>query len=210
MLIERRTKPKGRLIKRPAIVSVVLLIVLYAFHENILNYMAGQLVYKDDIKPCDAIVVLTGDGTGERLMAAIDLFNKGYGKEIVFWGGPIYWKITIAELYLRQLQDSGVAPEYAIWSDEKLSQVSTDGEAQVNIRLLKSKGARSFILVTSHYHTARARNVYKNLARDSGMTMLVYPATDSDVKLQGWWRDRNSAKVIFIEFQKTVWYKLFQ
>ncbi|KJU82629.1 protein containing DUF218 [Candidatus Magnetobacterium bavaricum] len=210
MLVDRRTKSTGRFIKRLAVVSVVLLIVLYVFHETILNYMASQLVYKDEVKPCDAIVVLTGDYTGERLMAAIDLFNKGYGKEIVFWGGPIYWKITIAELYLRQLQDSGVAPEHAIWSDEKLSQVSTDGEAQVNIRLLKSKGARSFILVTSHYHTARARNVYKPLARDNGMTMLVYPAADSNVKLKHWWRERESAKIVFLEFQKTIWYKLFQ
>lgn len=189
---------------------VVLLIVLYFFHVPILNYMASQLVYKDDVKPCDAIVVLTGDGTGERLMAAVELLKKGYGKYIVFWGGPIYWKITIAELYLRQLKDSGVEPEYAVWSDERLSQVSTDGEAQVNMRLLKDRGARSFILVTSHYHTARARNVYNPLAVGNGMTMVVYPAADSDVNLQGWWRYRNSAKVIFIEFQKTIWYKLFQ
>ncbi|MBF0316665.1 MAG: YdcF family protein [Nitrospirae bacterium] len=210
MLIDRSKKPKSSLIKRSTVVFVVLMIALYAFHEPVLNYMANQLVYKDDVKPCDAIVVLTGDYTGERLMTAIDLFKKGYGKNIVFWGGPIYWKITIAELYLRLLQDSGVAPEHAIWSDERLSQVSTHGEAKVNIRLLKSKEAKSFILVTSHYHTARSRNVYKKLAKDNDMTMIVYPAADSDVKLQGWWRDRNSAKIIFVEFQKTVWYRLFQ
>ncbi len=184
--------------------------VLYLFREPVLDYMAYQLVYKDDIKKSDAIVVLTGDYSGERLMAAIDLFKKGYGKEIVFWGGPIYWKITIAELYLRQLKENGVEPEHAVWSAEKLSQVSTDGEAQVNIKLLKNKGARSFILVTSHYHTARARHVYERLARDNGMTMYVYPAQDSNVRLQGWWKERESAKIIFLEFQKTIWYKLFQ
>ncbi|MBF0338065.1 MAG: YdcF family protein [Nitrospirae bacterium] len=210
MLIDRRSKHKGRLVKRTAIVLVVLLIALYTFHVPILNYLASQLVYKDNVRPCDAIVVLTGDYTGERLMAAIDLLKKGYGKYIVFWGGPIYWKITIAELYLRQLKDSGVEPEYAVWSDERLPQLSTTAEAKVNMRLLKDRGARSFILVTSHYHTARARNVYNPLAANNGITMVVYPATDSNVKLQQWWKERESAKVIFIEFQKTIWYKLFQ
>ncbi|MBF0538197.1 MAG: YdcF family protein [Nitrospirae bacterium] len=227
MFTDRERKPKGRFLKRLVFV-IVLLAVLYVYHESILNYMASQLVYsdplptvvgsdplptvvgKDDIKPIDAIVVLTGDYTGERLMTAIDLLKKGYGKYIVFWGGPIYWKVTIAELYLRQLQESGVQPERAVWSDERLTQLSTTAEAQVNMRLLKGRGARSFILVTSDYHTARARNVYKDIARNNGMTMFVYPAPDSTVKLQGWWRDRSSAKVVFIELQKTVWYRLFQ
>jgi len=172
--------------------------------------MARQLVYHDDIKPCDAIVVLVGDGTGDRLITGVRLFKKGYGKYIVFWGGPVYWKITYAELFLKLLKEYGVSPESAVWSDEKLSDISTHGEADVNIKLLKSKGAKSFILVTSNYHTARAREVYAPLARKNGMVMYVYPAPDSSVRMEGWWKDRESAKNIFLEFQKTLWYKVFE
>lgn len=170
--------------------------------------MASQLVYKDDIKPCDAIVVLAGDTTGERLMTGISLFQKGYGRYIVFWGGPVYWKITHAELFLRLLKEYGVSPEFAVWSEEKLFENSTRGEAEVNIKLLKSKGAKSFILVTSHYHTSRAREVYAPLARKNRMTMYVYPAQDTSIKIKGWWKDRESAKNILLEFQKTLWYKI--
>lgn len=188
----------------------VFLLVLALLHGPVLNRIADGLVYKDDIKPSDAIVVLTGDSTGERLATAISLFKKGYGKYIVFSGGSVYWKANYADLYLEQLKASSVGPEFAVYSTEPLPQVSTEGEALVNIRLLKEKGAKSFILVTSDFHTARSRFVYAPLAQKNGMIMYVYPARDSTVKLREWWKDRESAKTVFIEIEKTVWYKLFQ
>ncbi len=182
--------------------------LFYLFHIPVLNYVANQLVYKDNINPSDAIVVLAGD-QGERLNAGISLFKRGYGKNIVFWGGPAYEKVTNAELFLKQMKESGVGPEIAVWSEEKLLQNGTAGEAQVNMKLLQNKGARSFILVTSNYHSARARYVYAPLAEKKGMKMYVYPSQDSAVKLEGWWRDRASAKIIFLELLKTLWYRLF-
>lgn len=183
--------------------------LFYLFHVTLLNHVASQLVYGDSIVPSDAIVVLSGDRTGERLMAGISLFKKGYGKNIVFWGGTVYWKVTLAELFLKQLKESGIGPKSAVWSEERLLENSTAGEAHVNMTLLKNKGARSFILVTSNYHSARAKYIYAPLAERNGMKMYVYPSQDSDVKLEGWWRDRESAKIVFLELQKTLWYKLF-
>ena len=191
-----------------SIVIFCILAALYLFRGPILNSMARQLVYEDVIKPCDAIVVLAGDDTGERLITGVSLFKKGYGRYIVFWGGPVYWKITHAELFLRLLKQYGVSPEFAVWSEEKLLENSTRGEAEVNIKLLERKGAKSFILVTSAYHTSRAREVYAPLARKNRMAMYVYPAQDTSVKIEGWWKDRESAKNIVLEFEKTLWYKI--
>ena len=143
-------------------------------------------------------------------MAGIMLFKKGYGKKIVFWGGPVYWKVTNAELFMRQLKESGIGPGSVVCSEERLPEVSTYGEALVNIRLLKDIGAKSFIVVTSDYHTARANAVYGPLAVKNRMRMYVWPAKDSTVNLNEWWKDRQSAKVVLLELEKTVWYKLFQ
>jgi len=186
------------------------LFLLVLFHQPLLNGLANQLVYKDVLKPADAIVVLAGDHTGERLMSGISLFKKGYGRKIVFWGGPVYWKITNGELFLRQLKENGIGPEFALWSEERLTENSTRGEAQVNMKLLKKMGAQSFILVTSDYHTSRARFVYAPLARDSNMIMYVCPVQESTVKIRGWWKDRESAKTVLGEIERTVWYKLFE
>ena len=192
------------------LLTAVLLLAAFLFHGPILNRIAKKLVYQDDIKRSDAIVVLAGDSTGERLATGISLFKKGYGKYIVFSGGSLYWKIHYADLFLQQLRENGIKPEFAVYSTVPLPQVSTEGEAIVNIGLLRNKGAKSFILVTSDYHTARARFVYAPLARKYGMAMYVCPAQDSTVKLHDWWKDRESAKTVLIEFEKTIWYRLFQ
>ena len=183
-------------------------LLIYLFHAILLNAMGQALVREDNIKPSDAIVVLAGDSKGERLMTGIDLFKQGYGKMIIFWGGQIYWKFTYAELMLQQLKEAGIPMDKVAWSDEKLSEHSTRGEVLVNFRLMKENNVRSFILVTSPYHTRRAAYVYEPTAKESGMKMYVYPSADTSIRLTEWWKDRNSAKMIYYEWNKMIFYWL--
>ena len=191
---------------KAALAFSVMLILLYAFHIPLLDRVGKALVRSDEIKPADGIVVLLGDTTGERMNGAIKLLKTGYGQYIVFCGGRIYWQINYSELMLRQLKANGVDKDKVVWSDEKLPEDSTYGEALVNLKLLKQKSARSFILVTSDYHSARAGRVYATLAAKHGMAMYVYPVQDQEIMLDGWWKHRNSMKMIFLEWQKTSWY----
>ena len=184
----------------------VLIILLHAFHAPILDRLGKVLVRSDEIKPADGIVVLTGDTTGERMNGAIKLLKSGYGKYIVFCGGRIYWQINYSELMLRQLKANGIGLDKVIWSDEKLPEDSTYGEALINIKLLRQKNAQSFILVTSDYHSARSGRVYDSLAAKHGMTAYVYPVQDPEIILDGWWKHRSSLKMVFLEWQKTIWY----
>lgn len=176
------------------------------FHARILNYISSSLVRSDAIESAEAIVVLAGDGQGERMMSAIELYKSGMGKKIVFWGGQLYWKITWAELYMRQLKEGGIPEADLIWSEEKLAEHSTVGEAMVNVRLMEENGIKSFILVTSPYHTSRAGMVYEKQIEGKGMRMYVHPSADSIVKIEDWWKDRQSAKLIYLELNKTIYY----
>ncbi len=181
----------------------------YFLYAILLNAMGQALVREDNIKPSDAIVVLAGDSKGERLMTGIDLFKQGYGKMIIFWGGQLYWKFTYAELMLHQLKEAGIPEDKIVWSDETLSQISTNGEALVNFRSMKENNVRSFILVTSPYHTRRAAYVYEPIVKKNGMKMYVYPSADTSIRLTEWWKDRNSAKMVYYEWNKRIYYWLF-
>lgn len=191
------------------ILLITILLSVYLFHETILNKVGSALVRKDSITSSDAIVVLTGDYTGTRMQAGISLLKSGMGKYIVFNGGKDYWKINHSELVLRQLSAEGITPEQAVWSDDENNNTrNTRDEAKVNLHLLTEKKAKSFILVTSDYHTARAARVYEKLAKSHRMKMVVYPVQDLTVILNGWWRDRSSAKNVLLEWEKTIWYRL--
>ncbi|MFQ5431271.1 MAG: YdcF family protein [Nitrospinota bacterium] len=198
--------------KRIAIALAAFFVVgggaLFFLYDDILNNMAKTLVREDIIQPSDAIVVLAGDRRGERMESGINLYKKGYGKYLVFWGGPIYWKISLAELALRQITEGGVPLEKVIFSEEKLDEFSTRGEANVNMRLLRENGIRSFILVTSPYHTARAASVYEKLINGTDMKMYIYPSIDTAVTLNEWWTDRYSAKMVYYELTKRLFYWL--
>lgn len=118
----------------------------------------------------------------------------------------MYWKITHAELFLRQLAEAGIPEDAALWMEEELAEGNTRGEARANMRLMKEDGTKSFIMVTSPYHTARAGKIYKKLAKENGMKAYVYPARNSDVRLTEWWKDYHSTKMIYYEFNKTLYY----
>ena len=200
-------------IKRISIIVAVLFFTaagsIYFLYDDVLNKMAQMLIREDKIEPSDAIVVLSGGNRkGERIETGIELMKAGYGKYLVFWGGTLYWKVTYADLIIRQLQEAGITDESVIWSDEELEENSTYGEALVNIRQMKQNGINSFILVTSPYHTSRAASVYEKLIREKGMKMYVQPSKDSSVKFSEWWRDRHSSKVVYYEWNKRIFYWL--
>lgn len=158
----------------------------------------------DKIRPSDCLVVLAGDATGERMRGTIELLKNGYAKKIAFWSGS---REHSREIF-RQLEKNGVHQEQIFWSEEILNEDSTYGEALVNISLLKKAQVRSFILVTSDYHTARSGRIYSFLAKKNGMTLCVHPVQSKEVPLDKWWKNPANRKEVLREWQKKIWYLL--
>lgn len=185
-----------------SLACIALLLLMYAFHAPLLNLIGKALVRSDEIKSADCIVVLAGDSTGERMNGAIKLFKNGCAGYIVFWGGAKHY----LESAFRQLEANGVSQDRIVWSNQKLDENNTYGEALVNIELLQKKHFHSFILVTSDYHTARAGRVYAALAAQNKMTITVYPVCEKGIELNNWWKNDAGRKAVLYEWQKTIWY----
>ena len=88
--------------------SGLFFLVLYFFPEFILNKVSEGLVYEDDIVPAEAIVVLTGSWSGNRVSGGASLFHKGLGKFVVFAGYKIYPDTNIYELMKKHAMKLGV------------------------------------------------------------------------------------------------------
>ena len=87
-------------------------------------------------------------------------------------------------------------------------EVSTRGESVANLELLNKNHVKNFILVTSSYHTRRAKLIYENTISllKYDIKFLVYPAQDPFVPIQGWWRIRTAQKGVFFEYIKWIAY----
>jgi uncharacterized SAM-binding protein YcdF (DUF218 family) len=79
---------------------------------------------------------------------------------------------------------------------------STWQEAQILIPELRRLGARSFLLVTSDYHTRRAGGYFRKLK--DGLSMRVIAAPDENFRWNSWWRNREARKVFYMEWSKTI------
>jgi uncharacterized SAM-binding protein YcdF (DUF218 family) len=184
----------------------IIVIVGVVFSEPLLNGVSRALVYEDPLVKVEAIVVLAG-GRGSRIEAAARLYREGFGERLFFSGFEIYPETYTSTLMKNYALKLGV-PEDKIIASVPEVEVSTRGESIANLELLKKNRIKKIILVTSAFHTRRAKLVYENALSLLGydIEFLVYPAPDPFVPVEGWWKLRTGQKGIFYEYIKSIAY----
>ncbi|NQU16564.1 MAG: YdcF family protein [Candidatus Saganbacteria bacterium] len=165
--------------------------------------MAGFLIVQDDLKKADAIIVLSGDGNGERMEQGAKLYKDGYAKYVLISGGQLYWKITYADIIRQHAESLGV-PRSAILVEDRSE--STYENAKLSIPALVDKKIKSIILVTSPTHTRRAIRTFRRLFNPAGIEVIVYPVQKSRFSKKGWWRRHEDTQLVVFEYIKLIGY----
>ena len=197
---------KKRFLMRIFLVFGIIVIGGVIFSEPLLNSVSRSLVYEDPLVKTEAIVVLAG-GNGNRIEAAARLYLEGFGEKLFFSGFRMYPETYTSTLMKNYALKLGVPEDKIIaWIPDV--EVSTRGESVANLELLNKNHIKKFILVTSAYHTRRAKLMYENAVSLLGydIEFLVYPAPDPFVPVEGWWKLRTGQKGIFFEYVKSVAY----
>ena len=183
---------------------MVLAVVLYFTSSLWLPAMGRGLVYDDGPGKADIAVVLAGDLTGSRMTGAAELARRGYVPAVMVSGPPGMYGINEADAAIRYMVGAGYPEEWFI--PLKNNATSTRDEAVVVLDELKRRGIHSFVLVTSNFHTRRARRIFLDTEQGRGggpqMRVLATPVRDYDPDT--WWRTREGRKVTFLEWTKTV------
>jgi len=167
-------------------------------------------VYDDGPGPADIAVVLAGDHYGLRILAGADLVRRHYVPAVLVSGPAGTYGFHENELAIPFAVKRGCPIEWFIgWPHEALS---TYGEAHTVLPELRRRGVHRYLLVTSNYHTVRARRTFLKVQRELGLAMdfRVVAAPDQYFSPQAWWRDREARKIFFFESTKTVasWFGL--
>ena len=181
-----------------------LLLAAYVFHPLYLSALGRALIVDDPLEKADAILVLAGDTRrGDRVSHAVRLFHDGYAPVLVLSGTPMGWQTHAVDVGRRQAIHLGV-PETQILAMPQDTD-STKEEAAVIVPLLQAKGFRTVILVSSSWHTARAKHTFERKAGAQGPRFLASPVQDGLFEPDGWWTRRRDAKTFFYEAIRTVW-----
>jgi len=169
-----------------------------------LEALGRALIADDPLHPADAILVLSGGlREGDRVQHAVDLYKQGLAPLLVLSGTPAGFRTHETEIMQRHAEYLGVPPGRIL--AVKHDSDSTKEEAEAVVPVLQRRGVKEVILVTSNYHTARAKRIFAKAAGPAGPRFLASPVDDGLFDPDGWWKRRRYAKTFFYEASRTVW-----
>ena len=193
-LHRRAPEQSGRIIS--SLVSLVfataLFGLLYFARAPILRFTGESWVVEDPLERSDAILVLSDDNFyADRATRAAEVFREGLAPVVVASGRRLRPRAGIAELMQHDLIERGVPKD-------KILPVAHDAdntreEAQILAEFAAQRKWKSVIIVTSNYHTRRARYIFEKVF-PAGITIRVTGARDADFDPERWWEKRISVK----------------
>ncbi|MGB9919716.1 MAG: YdcF family protein [Moorellales bacterium] len=186
--------------------ALVLLAVALALRPGWwLPGVARWLVAEDRVlAPADVIIVLSGE-RGERVETAVRLYRKGLAPRLLLTGGPVEWNVPAADIMAWQAESLGV-PSQDIVLERRAT--STYENAVYSLEILKERGWRSAIVVTSPYHLRRTRFIFERVFAEEGMRLSFYGAEDPWLAPESWWRQDRGLEAVGMEYLKLAAYYL--
>jgi len=142
----------------------------------------------------DGIVALTGGPF--RINDALELLAAGRGRRLLITGvNPITRPVEISRL----------VPEHRHWFSCCVDidhSANTVGNAIETRRWVKARGFKSLIVVTANHHMPRAMAELAHELPD--VTLVPYPVVSDKLKVETWWENPETARVLFWEYLKYV------
>jgi uncharacterized SAM-binding protein YcdF (DUF218 family) len=205
--------PARRILLRIAAAAIILLTVAAV---GFLPFAGRYLVQQDSPDKADAVVVLAGARV-ERWLEGVELYREGWAPLIVISPG----RVEPAELQLRsmgirfptdaelvrdamlQLQVPAAAVETLAGSLDNTAQ-----EAAAVHELAASRHWARLIVVTSKYHTRRARFAFVREFNRTNVQILMRASRYDTSTPERWWSTRADARYVASELEKLIAYKL--
>jgi uncharacterized SAM-binding protein YcdF (DUF218 family) len=158
------------------------------------------LVSASEPAPSDGILVLAGDSDGNRIRRAAEIAKAGFAPKVYMSGPRPIYGVSEAVLAINEAVREGF--EARLFEALDMPSSSTEEEAHVLVPLLRQRGVKTLMVVTSNYHTRRAGRIWRAAAPEMSIRMVA--AKDSFFSPGAWWKSRNGRKVAFYEWVKTL------
>ena len=173
----------------------------------------GQwLVVMDELQDSDLIVVLMGS-VYDRILEAVDLYDEGYSDRIVLINSYLAAKDIIIdrgiEAYGNTMLSKMAAMDLGVPDDDIIvldgNSRSTNDEAMtIREYVRNNKEIKSIILVTSIFHSGRAKKIFEKALSvlDREIDIYCSPSKYDPSNVSHWWRNREDFEWVVFEYLK--------
>jgi uncharacterized SAM-binding protein YcdF (DUF218 family) len=206
-------RPKHTLRNLLAAGAVVLLLAIlaFAFRSQILTGVADYLIVNDKLQPADVIVLLNSE-VNTRPFRASELYKQGLA--------PL---VLIARSESTPTVDLGLVPndtDISVGVMEKLGVpagkiiilpfpggvTSTFDEASAVRQYVTAHQIRRIILVTSAFHTRRARWTFEKVLAGLPVTLEMVAVPYAGFNQTNWWKNETGLITLNNEYIKWFFY----
>jgi len=149
----------------------------------------------------EVIVVLAGDWRGGRILHAAKLLQDGYAPKVLVSGPRAFYDIYEDETAIAYAVRRGYPVSYFEAFRHKAT--STETETIAILDELRKRGIHKALIVTSNYHTRRARRLFEQNATDDIETHVT-ASPDVVFHSDSWWKSREGQKTWLMEFTKLI------
>jgi uncharacterized SAM-binding protein YcdF (DUF218 family) len=193
----------GALSSLIALIAFILVCsALYFARHPIFRFAGEAWMVEDKLEHSDAIIVLSDDNFyADRATRAAQVYRQGLAPLVVASGRRLRPYAGIAELMEHDLVERGVPKDKIVRIVHDAD--STRMEAQALAPVVIQRKWHSFIIVTSNYHTRRARYIFEHVF-PAGSIVRVTGARDGDFDPDSWWERRISVKEFVRELAAMV------
>jgi len=189
----------------PSLIAIAVISAVLYFGAGLWLPAVGRaLVYDDGTGQADIAIVLAGDFTGHRLTGGAELARQGLVPLVLVSGPPGLYGINEADAGIGFIVAKGYRADWFV--PQRHTASSTREEAHVLLTELARRKVRTVDLVTSNFHTRRARRIFLDVERErgGGPTIRVVAVADPIYDPAAWWRSREGRKTAFLEWTKTI------
>lgn len=202
-LVRSSQRRRGRWLLPVLLAALLLILTLLAFPQPALIGLGRSLVVSDPLEHADLIYVLAGDFWGSRALLAARLGAQGWAPKVMMSGG-LYSSGDISDFTGNLSVDFLVKQGYprSLFLTVPLSAQSTVDEARAMGPIFHRLGARRIILVTSNFHSRRAKEVFRLFLPEFDFRMES--AADDAFHPAAWWTKPRERHLLFSEYQKML------
>jgi hypothetical protein len=171
----------------------------------LLLFLPKILVVTHEPVKADAVIVLGGDPDGSRLRRGTELVDQGWAPHLIL----VNWdKQGWLHVQRKFCPDCRLEERDAVYLE---GSVDTRTDALLSLEHCRKEGLQKVLVVTSPYHTRRSQFVFNDLYAESGIELVVVSSGGYGRLLpaeEPWWRDRLTLETVWLEFGKTLFWKL--
>ena len=184
-------------------------LVCLAAVAALLLYRAGHALVFNNPQRSDVAIVLAGGAGDIRILRGFELLRAGYTRELVLDAPTDIMLGRHAYEFVQEYVDrlpADIRPHVHVCTfigdSTKLEML---GVWPCLNRL--APGVSKLLIVTSDYHTRRSLSIAMRLFPQASWSAAA--AADPVFGVE-WWREREWAKTCLLEWQKLVWWQLFE